>query len=114
LTIPRDLDGIPIPVPANGIAMTRMLADLLEVQPGDRVTVRPTRGRREPREVLVASVTDSFLGLSVYADIEFLSRLVHEELAVNGAQLETVDDPQVREAFYRELKQLPALQGFSS
>lgn len=114
LTVPRDLDGNPIRVPSSGIAMTRMLADLLEVKPGDRVTVQPTRGRREPREVLVTSVTESFLGLSVYADIEFLSRLVNEELAVTGVQLETARDPQLQEAFYRELKELPALQGFSS
>ena len=35
----------------------------------------------------MVSIVDSYIGLSVYADIHYLSRLVGEELAISGVQV---------------------------
>ena len=58
--------------------MSRKLAQLLGVRAGDAVTILPTRGLREPLRVQVAELSDSYIGLAVYADIRYLSRLVGE------------------------------------
>ena len=110
LTVPRDLEGRAIRVPPTGLAMSRKLAELLDVAAGDEIVVLPTRGLREELRVRVAELSDSYIGMAVYADIHFLSRLMGEELAVNGVQLEVSPEKTERLALYREVKQLPAVQ----
>jgi len=110
LTIPRDIDGRRIRIPAEGLAMSRKLARLMHVSPGDEITVVPTRGRREPLRMRVAELSDSYIGLAVYADIRYLSRAMGEEFVVTGVQLTVDPDPVSRASLYRELKQLPAVQ----
>jgi putative ABC transport system permease protein len=110
LTIPRDLEGRAIRIPPEGLAMSRKLATLLDLKRGDLVTVTPTRGRRDELRVPVAELSDSYIGLAVYADINYLSRLVGEELAVTGVQLAVEPGRESRPSLYRELKQLPAVQ----
>jgi putative ABC transport system permease protein len=60
--------------------------------------------------VPVIEISDSYLGLAVYADIRYLSRLIDEELAVSGVQLAIQRDPQAQASLYRKLKQIPTLQ----
>jgi putative ABC transport system permease protein len=114
LTIPRDRHARPIRVPDHGLTFSRTLADALHVKPGDLVGVEPIKGRRRLQYVPVAEISDSYLGASVYANIGYLSRLVDEELAVSGAQLAVDRNPAHRDALYRELKQLPALQSVTA
>jgi putative ABC transport system permease protein len=110
LTIPRDTGGRAIRIPQTGLAMSRKLAEILHVSPGDTITVLPTRGLREELRVPVTELSDSYIGLAVYADIRYLSRLMGEELAVTGVQLAVEPDPIARASLYREIKQLPAVQ----
>jgi putative ABC transport system permease protein len=114
LTIPRDVEGRPIRVPSEGLAMSRKLATLLGVSAGDEITVLPTKGLREELRVPVAELTDSYIGLAVYADIRYLSRLLGEEFALSGVQLAVDHTREVQNALFRELKQLPAVQSVNS
>jgi putative ABC transport system permease protein len=110
LTTPRDTDGRAIRIPATGLAVSRKLAQILELGPGDEVTIVPTRGRREALRMRVAELSDSYIGLAVYADIRYLSRVIGEEFAVTGVQLAVEPDTISRASLYRELKQLPGVQ----
>jgi len=114
LTVPCDLEAAPIPVPATGLVMSRKLAEVLHLERGDLVTVRPIKGLRRDRQAPVLQISDSFFGMAVHADIHYLSRLVGEELALSGVQLAVDRDPARVEALYRELKRMPALQAVSS
>ena len=114
LTVPRDRRARPIRLPSAGLAMSRKMAEILHVQRGDTVTVRPVKGLRQEHSVPVAEIVDSYMGTAVYAEIHYLSRLVSEELAVSGLQLATShDEAQLRE-LYRELKEMPSLQGVAN
>ncbi len=110
LTIPRDVEGRPIRIPRYGLAMSRKLSKLLEIKRGDLVTVLPTVGRREELHVPVTELSDSYIGMAVYADIDYLGRLMGEEFALTGVQLALDGGTQARASLYRELKQLPAVQ----
>jgi putative ABC transport system permease protein len=114
LTVPRDREARPIRIPPAGLAMSRTLAEILRVGPGDTVIVEPVKGLRRPVEVPVGEIADSYFGLTVYADIHYLSRLVGEELAVSGAQLALDRNPANLAALHRELKRLPALEGMAA
>lgn len=114
MTVPRDLDARPVHVPPTGLAMNRTLADMLHLRRGDLVTVQPSVGHRRALAVPVTEIADSYLGTAVYADIGYLSRLMDEEFAVNSIQLAMDGDREHLARFYRELKQLPALEGVSA
>ena len=114
LTIPRNLEGHALRIPETGLLMTRKVADLLHVSVGDLVTVQPIKGLRRSVEMPVVEIAESYLGTSVYADIEYLSRLTGEALALTGVQLALHPDEQQQAALYRELKQLPSLQAASA
>jgi putative ABC transport system permease protein len=114
LTVPRNGRGDRVRIPTAGLTVSRKMADLLQVQRGDIITILPTKGLREARQVRIVDIADSYLGIAVYADIHFLSRLVNEELAMTGAQLTVQPDASLTRAMYGELKQMPALQAVSS
>ncbi len=110
LTTPQDVSGHTIRIPDTGLAMSSKLAELLDVRIGDTVTLLPVKGRRDPREVPVVEISNSYIGMGVYCNIYFLSRLMDEEMLVSGVQLTVDPRPAVRTALFRELKQLPALR----
>ena len=114
LTVPRDVAGRAIRIPASGLAMSGELARFLHVGRGDRVTLEPVKGLRRAQVVPVAEISDSYLGVAVYAEIHYLSRLIGEELAVSGVQLATDHNPAHRRALYHELKQMPVLQSVTA
>jgi putative ABC transport system permease protein len=114
LTIPRDETGAPVRLAPVGLTMTRMLAEILHLEVGDTVTIRPTRGERRDLVAPISAVTDTFLGLSVYADFHYLNALVGEEYAVSGVQLAVNDARSANRALHRELKDLPAVQAVSN
>lgn len=110
LTMPHNAAGQRLAIPSHGLMMSRRLAELLHVRPGETVTVTPVKGERRPVEAPVVAIADGYLGLTVYAEIEYLSRQVGETFVTNGAQLLTDQDPQQRRRLYQELNQLPGVQ----
>jgi putative ABC transport system permease protein len=114
LTIPRDLEGNPVRVPEHGLMMTRIMAEQLHVEVGDRLTFEPIKGDKTPRQATVTTISDSYLGTFVYADVRYLNRLIGEEYAISGVQVLGDGNLDHRRAFYKELKQMPALQSMAS
>lgn len=114
LTTPRDTEGRVIPVPPNGIVLTDRLAEILHVDAGESLTMVPVKGEQRPVDVPVTSVAESYIGLAAYAEIGYLSRLVNEEFAMSGAQLETSRGESDQLALYREVKRIPAVQSVTA
>jgi len=83
LCTPLDAAGNAIVAPDEGLVLSRKLAEILALEPGDTVRLRPLIGRRQVVEAAVVGTVDSFLGLSGYADIGYLSRLLGESWAAN-------------------------------
>ena len=88
LTIPRDSAGQPIHLPESGVVLTQRLADILHLGPGDPVTIIPAKGERRRIDAVVARVAESYIGLTAYADIAYLSRAggwtAHDERRAAG------------------------------
>lgn len=112
LCTPLDGNGKPIVVPDAGLVLTKKLAEILNVQPGDNLRLRPLIGQRQEVSVPVVSTVDSFLGLSAYANINFLSGLIGEEWSANtvlGGLYKGNSDKQ----FLDELRKYPSVVGLS-
>lgn len=110
LTVPHNAAGQRIPPPPTGLLLSNKLAELLDVRPGDEVTITPIRGDRRPRVAPVAQLIDTYVGLAAYADYDYLNRLVGEHAAVSTIQLDTQPGLEARLALFRAVKELPAVQ----
>jgi putative ABC transport system permease protein len=106
-----DRDGKPVAIPASGLMLSRVLAELLNVAPGATLHVEVLEGERPIRKVSVVGTVDELVGLSAYMDAAALNRLMREGGTVSGAFL-TVDS-QVAPALYADLKRMPAVGGVS-
>ncbi len=109
LTRPQTISGRRIPIPEQGLVVDQRLADILHVQPGDWIEVRPTRGDRTARTTPIRAITDGFLGVTAYADIRHVSQLAGESLAVRRVQFVTDKNPHNDERRNRKLKETPAV-----
>lgn len=110
LTVPRDLETRPIPIRASGLTMSRKMAELLDVKRGDFVTFRTSKGLQREHKVQVLEIAESYMGTAVYADFEYLNRLVGEYGAMNQVQLLVDSDKQTQAALFEELKRMPSVE----
>ena len=103
---------VPMDLPREGVLLTAKLAQILEVVPGDTLTVEVLEGRRVTRRVAVAGTVDELLGLSAYMDEGALGHLIGEGPAVSGAFLSI--DPLAAPALNARLKRLPGVAGVAN
>ncbi len=110
LDTPLDRAGNRIVVPQRGLVLERKLAELINVKIGDRLRLRPLIGQRRSVETYVAATVDGFLGLSAYADLDYLSRLLGEDQCAN-VLLATADRHVPTETIMTDFKKRPAVVG---
>ncbi len=106
-----DMDERPVPLPREGLLLTRKLSEILGVRPGERVQVEVLEGARPLRVVQVAGFIDEPVGLNAYIDMRALHALMQEQGSLSGAYLSI--DPQHAAALNRELKRLPMVAGIA-
>ena len=106
------VDGAVHPIPAQGMVLSRVLADRLHVEVGDWLTAEMLEGKRQSAPVQVAGIIEDFLGVTAYMDLDALDRLSGEFDVISGAYLSVLESQ--RNALYRTLKRVPAVAGVAS
>jgi putative ABC transport system permease protein len=104
-----DREGRPTDLPPSGLVLSQILAQVLDVRPGDAVTIDVLEGHRPVRTVIVTGLVDDIMGLSAYMNAGALHDVMRESDVVSGALL--VVDAATEERLSRELKALPAVAG---
>jgi putative ABC transport system permease protein len=104
-----DADLVPVEAPAFGILLTTQLARILKAKPGDRVTVEVMEGKRPVVDVPVAGIVEDYIGSLGYMRKDALDRLMREGPRVSSVELKV--DSRRADAFYRSLKETPAVAG---
>jgi putative ABC transport system permease protein len=104
--------GRELAIPNRGIILTRKLAEILQARQGDVISMRPLIGRREKVRVPVLQVIDSYLGLSAYCDLRYLSALLGEEWVANSV-LATTFQGSHSPLLMQELQRRPLVIGVS-
>lgn len=97
----------PVELPSEGLVLSAKLAEILQVTPGEFLTVEVLEGERPVRHVLVAGLVDELVSVAAYMDAHALHRLLREAESVSGAYFSV--DPQVASHLYAVLKQTPAI-----
>jgi putative ABC transport system permease protein len=96
-------------LPADGLVLSRKLADMLTARVGDTLTVEVLEGIRPVREMIVADLVEDFAGTTAYMSRSALNRLMREGPFVSGAYL-AVDSAYLDE-LYAKLKHCPRVAG---
>lgn len=109
LVLPRDLNGHRLRIPPAGLLMNSRLAEILKLKVGDTVIFRPIKGNRKSVEVPIAALSDSSVGMPVYADYDYLNKLIGEVSALTSIQLKAAQTQEEKRDFYREVKKYPDL-----
>jgi putative ABC transport system permease protein len=103
--VDRELQAVDLPL--DGILLSTKLAEILNVQLEQTLTVDVLEGKRPLLKIPVAGLVDELVGLSAYMDIQALNRLMQEGETISGAFL-AVDEMQL-DPLYKQLKQTPAV-----
>jgi len=104
-----DIKGRALDVLPSGLVLSRALADVLAVRPGDEVQVEVLEGRRAVRRIPVALLIDDTLGLNAYMRAEEVWRLLGTGETLSAVAV-TVDAAQ-RDRFHAAVKAMPAIAG---
>jgi putative ABC transport system permease protein len=104
-----DREGRPTDLPPSGLVLSEILAKVLDVRPGDTVTLDVLEGHRPVRTIIVTGLVDDIMGLSAYMNAGALHDVMRESDVVSGALL--VVDAAEEDRLSRELKALPAVAG---
>ncbi|MCZ6506489.1 MAG: ABC transporter permease, partial [Acidobacteria bacterium] len=102
-------DYRPVDLPSQGLVLSALLGEILDVEVGDTVEVEVLEGTRPHRSAVVAELVDDFLGTSAYMEIEALQRMVRQGETLSGAVMK-VDSLQL-ERLYKRLKKMPFVAG---
>ncbi len=98
-----------VELPPEGLVLTSKLAELLDVVPGDEVTLEVLEGARPVRRARVTDLVDEYMGMSAYMETGALHRLMREGDNLSGAFLQV--DAAHADELYRRLKLIPAVAG---
>lgn len=104
--------GAPRSLPADGMVLSRALADILGARPGDEVELELLEGDRSRRRVAVAGLIDDMTGIQGYMRLDRLDRLTGDVPVVSAAFLTL--DPAMRPAVERRLDEMPLVAAVSS
>jgi putative ABC transport system permease protein len=96
-----------VELPAQGIVLSKKLAELLGQRAGNMLEVEFMEGRRQTVSVRVSAIIDEPIGLLSYMDRAALTRLLGDSETVSGAYLRL--DAQQQSSLYRLLKTVPAI-----
>lgn len=95
--------------PLRGLMLSSVLARLLEVRPGDQVTVQVLEGRRQTLQLPVSALVDDWLDANAYIDRSALTSLLGDGGPISGAFLQL--DAARESAVYRQLRAMPRVAG---
>jgi len=104
-----DADLERVALPEQGVVLTDYLAELLGIEPGERLTVEVLEGNRPVLEVPVVGLTSEYLGVSAYMQRATVNRLLKEGDAVNAVYLDI--DEHYTGPIYRKLDGMPRVAG---
>lgn len=101
----------PITLPQSGVVLSRVLAEMLDIQPGDTLRVDVREGRQPLLDLPVSGIAESLLGAPAYMGLDALNAALREPGRVSGAYL-MIDEAQ-GDPIYAALQDMPTVAGVS-
>ena len=106
-----DIDLRPVVLPESGLAISDMLAWILDARVGDLVEVDLLEGERRTVILPVAARVEDYFGIKAMMNGEALARLMREAPAVTSVNL-SIDTARLDD-LYTTIKRLPSVGGMA-
>ena len=106
-----DKNQQPITLQKDGIVLSKSIANILHLSPGDMLTIEVREGLRPSLQIPVSSISETLLGSPTYMNIESLNRILKEPNRISGAYLSL--DESKSEQVYQAIKEIPAVAGIT-
>ncbi len=97
--------------PPGGLALSRHIAEDLNLKIGDTVTVEVLQERRPVVDIPIVQLVDEYIGFQAYMHIEALNRLMKEGPTVTSVHM--LVDSKYADELYAMLKDTPAVAGIA-
>ncbi len=104
-----DVDLRPVVLPNVGLAISQLLAQILDVGVGDVVELDLLEGQRRTVTLPVTALVEDYFGIKGMMDAGALARLMREAPAVNSVNVSL--DHNAAQRFYDAIKGLPTVSG---
>jgi putative ABC transport system permease protein len=101
-----------VPMPHEGLVLSRKLAEILAVKAGDSLEVEILEGKRRSAMVPVSRVVETYVGIAAHMELTALSRLLGETAQMNAVAL--TFDSRYRDDFHAAQRRTPVIAGVSS
>jgi len=102
-----DVDLRPVELPEGGLAISGMLAAILDARVGDMVEIDVLEGQRRTVPLPVAALVEDYFGIKGMMDSHALSRLMREAPAVSSVNLSF--DEKNADLLYGAVKGMPTV-----
>jgi len=96
-------------VPESGLLMSRRLMAKLGISTGDFVEVTSVKGNREAVKLPVTQAISSLMGLTVYANYNWLIRMFGSEKVISELRVITSHNEKQKNAFMQKVRKMPGL-----
>lgn len=103
LLLNKDLQTIEIP--PDQLLLSKSLAQILQVKPGDSIKIEVLEGKRHQITTQLANVVDDFIGLAAYADYSTVNKLLEEHNMISMASV--IYDENQEKILFKKLKEMP-------
>jgi putative ABC transport system permease protein len=102
---------VAVSMPSEGIVLNKTLADILQLKIGDAIELEILEEKRQILTIRVSAITQEFIGLGAFMDIERLNKILDSTPKITGASL--LVDQNHSALLYKELKEIPAIIGLN-
>lgn len=106
-----DVDLRRVELPEGGLAISALLADILDAKVGDDVEIDLLEGQRRTLTVPVSALVEDYFGIRGMMDNTSLSRLMREAPSINSVNI-SVDGGRLDD-LYAQVKELPSVSGMA-
>jgi putative ABC transport system permease protein len=106
-----DTDQKIVEPPPGGLALSKHIADDLNLKIGDLVTVEVLQERRPVEQIPVVRLVEEYLGFQAYMHIDAVNRLMKEGPTVTSVHI--MVDSRYADDLYAKLKDTPGVAGIA-
>ncbi|NMB26823.1 MAG: FtsX-like permease family protein, partial [Tissierellia bacterium] len=106
----KNLSGIEIKLPDDGIFLSQILADNLGVSVGDEIIIKNFMPNKDEEPIKVKGIVEQYLGSNGYIDIDMMNNILGEGQMVTGAILKSKDDVIGKLQNIKNIRQVQSVQ----
>ena len=106
----KNLSGIGIKLPDDGIFLSQILADNLGVSVGDEIIIKNFMPNKDEEPIKVKGIVEQYLGSNGYIDIDMMNNILGEGQMVTGAILKSKDDVIGKLQNIKNIRQVQSVQ----